>query len=113
MTRKEIEAANDSLPRPFFKNWTEEQNRLYEELSCREMVNSCLCYGTMHDFWERKAWGDHKPLATDYVAKLGLERVKEICAEQEEDFARAVVLRNVYTDSEGLSYNSIVWADEQ
>lgn len=111
MTRKEIKAANDSLPRPFFKNWTEEQDRLYEELSCREMVNSCLCYGTLHNFWGENSYGVN--YSADYIRKLGVERVKEIVREQEADFARAVVLRNVFTDSEGLSYNSIVWADEQ
>ena len=120
MTRKEIEAMQRSLPpRLDWANWTEEQKKLDAELSCREMINSCLCYGTislcygtMSHFWEEKTWGDGKPLADRYVAKLGVTRVREICKEQEEDFARAVVLRNVYTDSDGLSYNSIVWADE-
>lgn len=113
MTRKEIESMQRSLPRRFdWANWTDEQKKIQKELDCRGMYNSCLCYGTERNFWECKSWGDGKPLCEDYVKDLGMTRVREICKEQEEDFARAVVLRNVFTDSEGLSYNSIVWADE-
>lgn len=116
MTRNQIEAARRTLPRVAerpWKDWTDEEHNLYEELNCREMINSCLCYGSIRDFWEVCEWrfGD-KSYAAPYVRKLGRERVEKICKEQEADMARARVLRNVFTDSEGLHYNSIVWADE-
>lgn len=115
MTQREIDAAKKTLPSRFeYKNWTEEQKKLDEELSCREMVNSCLCYGSIKDFWEECPWrwGD-KSYAASHIRKLGMERVKEIVKEQEADFAKAIVRRNVFTDSEGVTYNSILWADEQ
>ena len=116
MTRKEMEAVQSSLPRRMdWANWTEEQKKLDAELSCREMINSCLCYSGIESFWhvDPWRWGEYKSYAARHVAALGMERVKEIVKEQEEDFARAVVLRNVHTDSEGCTYNSIRWADEQ
>lgn len=115
MTRKEIELAQKSLPRRVeWANWTEEQRKLSRELDCREMINSCLCYHDINAFWEECPWryGKDKSYAAPYVRDLGVERVLEICKEQERDFSKARVYKNTYTDSEGLSYNSIVWHDE-
>lgn len=42
MTRKQIEEAKNSLPR--FNNRTYEEKHIADELSCREMINSCLIY---------------------------------------------------------------------
>ena len=85
----------------------------YGELSCREMINACLAYGSINDFWETFEWrfGD-KSYAEPYVKHLGLRRVKELVAEQEVDFAKAKLIRNVFTDDEGCSYNSIQWEDD-
>lgn len=113
MTQKQIDAAKKALPSPVdYKNWTDEQKRLAEELSCREMINSCLTYGSIDDFWEEYEWrfGD-KSYATPFVRILGIERVKEIVIEQEKDFSKAKIIHNVYTDSEGVSYNSVLWCD--
>lgn len=112
MTGKQIEAARRTLPPPPWKNWTDAERTLYEELSCREMVNSCLCYGGIEDFWAHHDWCSEGSYAARHVRALGRARVEEICKEQAEDMARARILRNVHTDSEGLSYNSIVWADD-
>lgn len=117
MTIKQIEAARKRLPRLYdvpWKSWTENQRQLYEELSCREMVNSCLCYGGISGFWRKfdgfpEGWHSY---ADTYIAKLGEDLVREIVAEQERDFAKATVFRNVYTDCEGCTYNSIRWIDE-
>ena len=114
MTDKQINAARATLPRGIlWAEWPEEAKRLSRELDCRDMYNSCLCYGTTDHFWKGKTWGDGAPLYMNYADTLGRARVEEICKEQEEDIARARILRNVFTDSEGLSYNSIVWADEE
>ena len=112
MTDKQISAARATLPRGIlWADWPEEAKRLYNELSCREMVNSCLCYGSIEDFWRKPEWRDS--YAARHVRALGRARVAEICKEQQEDIARARILRNVFTDSEGCSYNSIIWADEE
>ncbi len=117
MTEKQIEAANKSLPRIMdvpYKDWTTAQKRLCEELSCRRMINSCLVYGGIDEFWKESVWRDPKDpsYAARYVKALGLKRVKELVAEQEADFAKATVYRGYYTDSEGVTYNSILWGDE-
>ena len=114
MTGKQIEAARRTLPPPPWKNWTDAERRLYDELSCREMVNSCLCYGSIADFWrvDPWRWGEYKSYAERHVRALGRERAEEICKEQEADIRRARILRNVHTDSEGVSYNSIRWEDD-
>lgn len=116
MTQREIDLAKATLPRPCsipWEDWTDEQHRLDAELSCREMINSCLVYEGINGFWREHEWrfGD-KSYAAPHVRALGLERVKELVAEQEADFAKAKVSRDVFTDSEGVTYNSIRWDDE-
>ena len=106
MTKKEIEARLPDLTSKFLaKTITPEEFIEYEELNCREMINSCLCYGEMYNFYGH--YDKH------YIKTLGEERVKELIAEQTEDFKKATVIRDVHTDSEGVSYNRVVWADEQ
>lgn len=70
------------------------------------MINSHLAYSPEKDFITESRY------SKDYIEALGMERVQELYADQKRDFAEAVVLRNVFTDNEGLSYNRIVWADE-
>ena len=53
MTRKQIEAARKRLPRLYDVQWTKKQKKLYDELDCREMINSCLCYGGIEGFWKK------------------------------------------------------------
>ena len=114
MTDKQIEAAIKTLPNwreiPH-KDWTVEQKTLEEELYCRGMINSCLCYGMMCAFYEESTgeWGRY---AVDYRKTLSDNRIIELIAEQRADFEKATVLRNVGSDSEGVSYNSIKWADD-
>lgn len=105
MTRKEIERAWKPLrDKGFGAKLTPEEKKLMSELNCREMINSCLIYGEMSSFDTR--------YGVQYRVELGERRVSELVYEQEQDFKKAVVRRNVHTDSEGCSYNSIVWADE-
>lgn len=116
MTKKEIEAAERTLPRRMhipWSQWTPEQQRLSHELDCRGMINSCLVYGGIKGFWEEDEWrfGD-KSYAAPYIRKLGKKRVEELVAEQMADFEKAVVSYCVYTDDEGLTYNSVRWGDE-
>lgn len=82
---------------------TAEQKQLHRELDCREMINSCLCYGS--NFLESR-------YSEPYIQDLGRERVIEIYNEQKIDFDKAIVLHNVYEDGEGVTYNSIKWEDE-
>ncbi|MBR0491801.1 MAG: hypothetical protein IJJ82_07165 [Clostridia bacterium] len=106
MTEKEIKKLRKENPRfnnGFSCELIKEQKQLHRELDCREMINSCLCYNT--DFLNSR-------YKDDYIKDLGKQRVIELYNEQKEDFDKAIVIRSVYQDDEGNSYNSIQWEDE-
>lgn len=112
MTEKEIEIAEKALP-SYFEDMTPEQCRQYEELSCRNMINSCLIYGSAHYHFYDPITQQFGHYAMDYVKSLGKKTVVRLYNEQVEDFSKAIVETDVYTDSEGVSYNSCIWEDEQ
>ena len=102
----------DNLKQP----WTKEDEVLEEELSCRGMINSILIYGNSTDEGSYSYDRYLKPYTIKGTWHDGLipkKRLNKLIAEQKADFAKAVVRTNVYTDSEGCSYNSCRWADEQ
>lgn len=109
MTDKEITKAKETLPS--WRNgtpviYTAKQEQLKKELWCREMINSILIYHGKSNIMNNK-------YLKDYIWELGYNRVKELVGEQIEDFEKAIVKRNVSVDDDGLSYNAIIWADEQ
>lgn len=109
MTDKQIKAAKATLPQwvngkaPIL---TPEQNQLRRELQCRDMINSILCYKGKENLMNNE-------YIDDYINDLGYDIVKCLCDEQIADFEKAIVKENVHTDSEGISYNSIIWADDK
>lgn len=89
--------------------------REYKEISCREMINSLLCYN-YYDIKDAKAIleaerGRHYDYLKKHVDELGEARVIELIEEQRASIF--AVLFNVGEDSEGVMYNSLVWKDEQ
>ena len=74
---------------------------LDKERQLRDMINSCMCYGDdIH--------------TSDYVQKFRKDftqkKFDEIVKSQEEYFEQhAKIKENVYTDGEGVTYNSIEW----
>lgn len=108
MTDKQIKEMKKTLPR--WKNGvppvlTPQQKILQESLSCRDMINSILCYHGTNNIMDN-------PYLKKYMESLGTILVSLLVEEQIQDFSKATVLQNVYTDSEGCSYNSIIWGDE-
>ena len=108
MTDKQIKEMEKTLPR--WKNGvppvlTPQQKILQESLSCRDMINSILCYHGTNNIMDN-------PYLKKYMESLGTILVSLLVEEQIQDFSKATVLQNVYTDSEGCSYNSIIWGDE-
>ena len=102
MTSKQIVELKKTLPpitRLNYDSWSEEEKQLDKEISCREMINSCLSYKT--DFLNSK-------YSEDYIKELGKDRVKELYNEQLKHFNNCVLINNVYEDSEGVTYNSVV-----
>lgn len=93
MTTKEIELLEH--------NEYKEQGLIYGEGGCRSMIMSCLIYGDGRDYFMQK----HAP---KYAAVLGVEKVKEIWEDQYDYFINhCKVNYDVYTDSEGCTYNSV------
>lgn len=87
-----------------------------KEVSCIEMINSCLIYGDdpfeKHDKWWYGKGYCERSYMDDYIDELGEARVNELVEGQKESLRKATIRVGVYTDCEGLSYNSVTWADE-
>lgn len=108
MTDKEMKKLKDTLPK--WENGkppvlTKEQKLLDRKLWCVEMINSILTYNGKENIMDNE-------YLKSYIEELGIETVEELVNEQVKDFDEAIVLENVHIDCDGLSYNSIIWADE-
>lgn len=107
MTTKQIEYLEHKFP--VFRGgvravYSPEVETLIKEISCRKMIESILIYGGTNV--------EYDPYMKSHIEELGIERVRILIMEQKADFDNAVIHKNVHTDSEGVSYNSIVYADE-
>lgn len=95
----------------FYKGLNGEE-KLFTELECIGMTNSIIAYGNFTFESEclnknaEQVLSDH--YLQKYIRSLGVERVLELIKGQFR--AIASIDYDVYTDAEGLSYNSIVWA---
>lgn len=81
----------------------------YNKLSCIDMINSIICYNdcnTPEDVVFR--YSGH--YLDQYIREFGLNNVLDMAAEQLNDVV--AVTRNVFTDSEGCTYNSLVFRDD-
>lgn len=83
------------------------------ELSCISMINSILAY-SCHGYTAEEVMAHeesaYRNYLADYVEMLGREKVVALIQGQIDSIDH--VEQNVYTDSEGLMYNSIIWKDE-
>lgn len=99
MNQQQIKKLKESLPsRIDYPKWTEEQKQLDKELSCIEMINSCLIYG--YDFM--KDW------SKTYIEELGYDKVKSLYEQQVEHFQHCTIVVGSGTDCEGNVYNSVI-----
>lgn len=103
MTDKQIKQAKEKLRKENVR-FLDPRN---VELDCRDMINSIMCYAPSLDIKEIQS----NLYLDSYRKELGSETVNRLIDEQLEDFKKATVMHNVYIDSEGCSYNSIIWAD--
>lgn len=86
-----------------------ELDRADDEISCISMIHSILTYGSNRDI---DTLIKDKYLK-DYVDELGEEKVRELLAGEIEEYENATINRNVYTDSEGVTYNSVTFRDDE
>ena len=113
MSSKEInEIKNLMLKNKEWQNINSSARKLYEEMSLRSMIMSCLTYG--YNIFTSKCYDGcseyyNKPYAKEYIDILGYDRVMEIYNNQKEYFdTKCKVNKGVYTDSDGLTYNSLI-----
>ena len=107
MTRKERkEIKEKSLWITERKNWNKKQQKLDAELSCTEMIDSIICYGEK-DF--DKILNDRYLMS--YIQELGIEKVKKLIKGQLDE--KPYIIKGVYTDCDGLTYNTMIFKDEE
>ena len=115
LSEDKIDEMRWALP-DLFKNMTDEQKQIFEELSLREMVMSCLVYGDdIHTAENNVSLGKYrgKPYVAEYYDTLGKDVTEKIIKQQTDYFNRGKVIRDVGTDSEGVTYNSFEEPEEE
>lgn len=96
LSEKAINEMRWSLP-DLFKDMTDEQKQIWEELSLRGMVMSCLIYGEdIHTSTNINAVSKyyHQPYVNEYYDTLGKEVTEEIIKQQTEYFKKGKVIHN-------------------
>ena len=101
MTSKQINELKVTLLKS--DSWTEKERKLYSELLCRKMINSCLAYES--DFL-------NSSYSKDYIGELGELRVKELYKEQLEYFNSCILIYGIFEDDEGVTYNTLIEPEE-
>lgn len=115
LSEDKIDEMRWALP-DLFKNMTDEQKQIFEELSLREMVMSCLVYGDdIHTAENNVSLGKYrgKPYVAEYYDTLGKDVTEKIIKQQTDYFNRGKVIKDVGTDSEGVTYNSFEEPEEE
>ena len=115
MTDKEIAQRRDDIYFPVYRGgvrlgkhdlFSRSEQRELRELACRDMINSCLLYGSSRFYDdETDTFGRY---GKDYVKELGRDLVLQLWQAQKERFSRA---RTHFAgcDSEGGGYYGIEW----
>lgn len=126
MNDKQLEAARSQLSNKIaaigygwingkYRNPPKKYRLREKEFDCIDMINSLLCYGyggcldaaaILHN--ELNSY--HSYLAS-YVDTLGEKRVIKLIQGQIDDIER--VGYSVYTDSEGCTYNTLIWKNAE
>ena len=78
------------------------------ELACIDMLHSILTYdsyATLEDLMKDE-------YLKSYIKELGYDKVAELAAGEMEEFKNASINQGVYTDDEGLTYNSVTFKDD-
>lgn len=83
----------------------------YDEISTIEMIHSILTYSPKEN-WNVDYIMENKYM-NNYIDKLGEDKVRELAQQEVDEYINnAIVNQDVYTDSEGVSYNSITFKNE-
>lgn len=122
MTDYELSQAKRALSEQMRKTSIEngkptlEQKKQYEKYLCVSMINSVIAY----DWYEGQSakrlldWelnDRYHSYLEEYVSKFGYDEVLALVQGQLDDIKS--IERDVFTDGEGVSYNSITWKDKE
>lgn len=81
-----------------------------EVISTIEMIHSILTYTS------KTNWTIDYVMSNEYmqshIKELGEEKVKELAEQEIEEYKQATINKDVYTDSEDVSYNSVTFKDD-
>ena len=122
MTDYELSQAKRQLSEQMWKSREEngkstpEQRRQYEKFLCISMINSVIAYDwyegqTAKELLDWELNDRYHSYLEEYVNKLGYDEVLALVQGQLEDIK--FIERDVFTDNEGLSYNSIIWKNKE
>ena len=79
-------------------------------LSCIEMIHSILTYAEPHN--HTLEYVLNNKYMQKYIEELGQEEVSNLINNEIEEYKNATINSNVYTDSEGVTYNSVTFKDD-
>lgn len=122
MTDFELQQAKKELAEQMKKSSVENgkptqgQKRQYEKLLCVGMINSVIAYDwyegqTAKELLDWELNDRYHSYLEEYVNKFGYDEVLALVQDQLNDIK--FVERDVFTDGEGVSYNSITWKDKE
>lgn len=122
MTDYELQQAKRKLAEQMRKareesgNPTDEQGRQYKKLLCVSMINSVIAYDwyegeTAKELLDRELNHKHRSYLEEYVNIFGYDEVLALVQGQLDDIQD--IERGVFTDGEGVSYNSIIWKEKE
>ena len=116
--RKEFrdKVLGDKTSSDFYREATDEERCMEEELSMLDMLSSCFAYGGVDSFFHTWSFIDsyYNDYLKDYLKEGGSKKEFDKMIEiQRKHYERCSVIKNVYTDSEGCTYNSIREIDEK
>lgn len=115
MTRKQMELEQKAIRKARQEKSlpVSELNRRATIISCVDMIDSIICYHcygmTAEQVMEYEETAYHNYLE-DYVKELGKNVVLELIQGQIDCIVE--IRMNVFTDDEGLSYNTLIYNDE-
>lgn len=122
MTDYELQQAKRKLAEQMKKSSVEngkptpEQKRQYEKLLCVGMINSVIAYDwyegqTAKELLDWELNDRYHSYLKEYVDIFGYDEVLSLVQDQLDDIQ--FIERDVFTDGEGVSYNSITWKDKE
>lgn len=94
------------MPEEMLNKFLEER----EIINTIEMIHSILTY-TSKANWNVDYVMNNKYMQS-HVKELGEEKVKELAEQEIEEYKQATINKDVYTDSEDVSYNSVTFKDD-